>query len=91
MSLTRGVSLGMLQGVWGMMSVLRFQGLLLFEAEEVVGRVWQALEEHNIATPKLSVTGQDRFAIELSFETSGDAEFVATILRSSVVNRAVAS
>jgi hypothetical protein len=65
-------------------------GVLPFEAEKVVGRVWQALEEHKIATPKVSVTGRDRFTIELSFDSREDAKFVATILRIAVVDRAVA-
>jgi hypothetical protein len=73
-----------------MMSVLRLEGLLPFQAEEVIGRVWKALEAHNIATPVVTVTGQDRLTIELSFDSREDAEFVTAILRSEAVNRAVA-
>ena len=72
------------------MFVLRVQGLLLFEAEELIGKVWQTLEDHNLATPEVNVTGRDRVTIELSFDSREDAEFVATILKVAVVNRAVA-
>ena len=71
--------------------MLRLQGLLPFEAERVIGRVWQALEARNIATPKVSVTGEDRLTIELSFESTEHAECVATILRSAVIIGVVAS
>jgi len=64
------------------MSTVRLKVLLEAEAEDAIARVWRVLEAQTIATPHLKVTQRSSIAIELSFASSDDAEYVAETLRS---------
>ena len=60
------------------MHAVRLQASSLVEAEELVRRVWRALEENSIATPKLLVTEASGVTtIELLFASLTHANLVA--------------
>jgi hypothetical protein len=53
------------------MLIVRLSGLSIIRAEALVARIWRAVEEHDIAAPKLSVVpgAGGRLSIGLTFPT----------------------
>ena len=60
------------------MFVIRLSGLSMTSAEDLVARIWCALEEHDIARPILSVESGAGgvLNIGLTFRTKQEAELV---------------
>jgi len=60
------------------MFVIQFSRLSMTGAEDLVARIWCALEEHNIAAPRLSVEPHRDGAlnIQFTFRTKQEAELV---------------
>jgi hypothetical protein len=60
------------------MFVIRFSRLSMTGAEDLVARIWFALEEHNVVAPRLSVEPYRDGAlnIQFTFRTKHEAELI---------------